>query len=249
MDHEAIKELLESYALGALEPADRATAEAHLQSGCRECETAYRDLSSMAAQLAQTVPQRVPPPRLKEQILSRVRASGSRSRPRTGRGATASWIITGIAIAASLMALVRMNALTSEVSQLETALVESQDVTDLLNSPGMQFVDLKGVDPNPQAFGKVVVDPVRGAAVVYMYRLPQTPEGMEYQLWIMREGKPTSAGVFTVAEDGTAMLALKDFDDSPDAASFLVTIEPRGGEEVPTGMMYLTGPEVPPSDP
>jgi anti-sigma-K factor RskA len=78
-----------------------------------------------------------------------------------------------------------------------------------------------------------------------MYRLPQTPEGMEYQLWVLREGKPTSVGTFTVAEDGSAMLKLKALPTPTEIASFEVTIEPEGGMPQPTGMMYLTGPDSP----
>ena len=104
---------------------------------------------------------------------------------------------------------------------------------------------LKGVEPNTQAFGKVVLDPERGAAVVHMYRLPQTPEGMEYQLWVMREGKPTSVGLFTVAENGRGILKLHGLPDPSSIASYVVTIEPEGGQSEPTGMMYLTGPEFP----
>ncbi|MGH8004797.1 MAG: anti-sigma factor, partial [Limisphaerales bacterium] len=126
--------------------------------------------------------------------------------------------------------------------KLRQRLAEAEDVTSLLSSPGIQFVDLKGVDPNPQAFGKVVLDPEKGKAVVYMYRLPQTPQGKHYQLWVMREGKPTSAGVFTVAADGSAALKLDRLPEPDGFSSFLVTIEPEGGQIAPTGMMYLTGP-------
>jgi len=121
-------------------------------------------------------------------------------------------------------------------------LSETQDVTDLLSSPGMKFVDLQGVEPNTQSFGKVVVDSEKGQAIVYMYRLPMVPEGMEYQLWVMRDGKPTSAGLFTVTEDGQGVIMLDDMVNPAEIPTFLVTIEPEGGENVPTGMMYLTGP-------
>jgi anti-sigma-K factor RskA len=129
-----------------------------------------------------------------------------------------------------------------ENQQLRHHLAEVEDVTRLLGTPGMQFVDLQGVDPNPQAFGKVVLDRQKAKAVVYMYRLPQTPEGKQYQLWVMREGKPTSAGLFTVAQGGSATLKLDHLPEPANIASFLVTIEPEGGEAAPTGMMYLTGP-------
>jgi len=244
MEHDAIKELLEPYALGTLEPADRDRVDAHIQSGCDECAATLRELLETGVQLALAAPQHEPPVQLKSQILARAGDKTPADTPHRGTSAI-SWVITTIAVAAAIILVFRTNTLKDEVAHLQDALAEAEDVTDLLNAPGMQFVDLKGVEPNTQAFGKVVVDPERGEAVVYMYRLPQTPKGMEYQLWIMRDGKPTSAGLFTVNPDGTAMIALNDFLEPPDSASFLVTIEPQGGQEVPTGMMYLTGPDQP----
>lgn len=132
-----------------------------------------------------------------------------------------------------------------EIETMRRDLAAYEDATLLLGQPGMQFVDLNGVEPNAQAFGKVVIDPNRGTGIVYMYRLPQTPEGMEYQLWVLREGKPTSVGTFTVAEDGSAMLSMKSIPSPTEIASFNVTIEPVGGMPEPTGMMYLTGPDRP----
>ncbi len=132
-----------------------------------------------------------------------------------------------------------------ELETMRRDLAAYEDATLLLGQPGMQFVDLNGVEPNAQAFGKVVIDPNRGTGVVYMYRLPQTPEGMEYQLWVLREGKPTSVGTFTVADDGSAMLSMKSIPSPVEIASFNVTIEPEGGMPEPTGMMYLTGPDLP----
>jgi anti-sigma-K factor RskA len=183
-----------------------------------------------------------PPAELEGKVMSKIGGGGRKEEPSRPRrlqfpywmAAAAAVIIVAMGSGYVLLAL--------QNSKLKNQLVEASDVTALLKSPGMQFVDLEGVDPNPQAFGKVVMDPDKGAAVVYMYRLPQTPEGMEYQLWVMHEGKPTSAGVFTVNPDGSAMLALEELDDMGPIGSFAVTIEPAGGEVEPTGMMYLTGP-------
>ncbi|MDZ4722927.1 MAG: anti-sigma factor [candidate division Zixibacteria bacterium] len=134
----------------------------------------------------------------------------------------------------------------AQISKLERDLHAYEDATVLLGQPGMKFVDLSGVEPNRQAFGKVVIDPIRGTGVVYMYQLPQTPEGKVYQAWSLRDGKPTSVGRFTVAPDGSAVLKMNSLPDPSHIASFQVTIETAGGEEQPTGMMYLTGPDAAP---
>lgn len=244
MNHDEAFDLIEAYAFGTLDEGDYIQIERHLDTGCPECESRLREVAELSTRIAEDLPQLEPAARVKTGVLAKIRSG--RSGASTGQrpffkkiswfSAVAAVIIVGLA--AGSLTLLRLNR------DLRYKLQDTQDVTALLNSPGMQFVDLQGVDPNPQAFGKVVMDPDKGAAVVYMYRLPQTPEGMEYQLWVMREGKPTSAGVFTVNEDGSAMLALDDLSDPSGIASFLVTIEPKGGQPAPTGMMYLTGPNV-----
>ena len=245
MEHKEARELLEAYALGALEKEELATFEAHLGSGCEECEEALKDISELTARLSFVLPQQAPLPRVKEQLMASVKGKGSYVKSKPIRIRKTGWVVAGFAIGVVLaLGLTAIN-LQQEITQLRKDLEETEDITAILGSSGMQFIDLKGVEPNAQAFGKVVLDPGRGAAVVHMYRLPKTPEGMEYQLWVMREGKPTSAGLFTVSEDGRGILNLHDFPDPTSIASYAVTIEPKGGQPSPTGMMYLTGPEFP----
>jgi anti-sigma-K factor RskA len=242
MNHDEAYGLIEGYAFGTLEDDELALLESHLDSGCVECNSRLKEVAELSAKLAEDVPQYTPPAHIKENIIGKIKAPGRESRSGPApffrrinwMSGVAAVVVIGLLVGS--LTLVRINR------DLRRKLVDAQDVTGLLKSPGMQFVDLQGVDPNPQAFGKVVLDPDKGAAVVYMYRLPQTPEGMAYQLWVMREGKPTSAGMFTVNEDGGAMLALEELSDPGKIASFLVTIEPEEGQQAPTGMMYLTGP-------
>jgi anti-sigma-K factor RskA len=244
MDHEEAYGLIESYAFGTLEADQSLQLETHLESGCEQCLLRLREVSELSVRLAQLVPQVDPPSRIEYNLMEKIRPERKITEvSRLRRIQVPNWVAAAAAVIIVALASGYV-ILAIQNSKLERRLTEASDVTALLNSPGMQFVDLEGVDPNPQAFGKVVIDPDKGAAVVYMYRLPQTPEGMEYQLWVMHEGKPTSAGVFAVNLDGSAMLALEELDDMGDIGSFLVTIEPTGGQVSPTGMMYLTGPNV-----
>lgn len=242
MDHKEAYELLESYSLGILEPEETQGLEIHLDSGCVLCEEHLRDLGRLSVQMADSLPKHEPSDSVKEKLMARVRDRGAAKMKSPQFRNKAGWIVASAALAAALFLTIKVTNLQNDVNQLSQTLAETEDVTELLSSPGMQFVDLKGVEPNAQAFGKVVVNQEKGNAVVYMYRLPQTPEGMEYQLWVMRDGKPSSAGVFTVSEEGRGVITLFDMIDPETFPTFLVTIEPEGGEIAPTGMMYLTGP-------
>ena len=244
MDHEEAYSLIEAYAFGTLDKSEIREVEKHLDTGCPECASRLSEVAELSLNIVEDLPQHIPSDQVKTDLMTKINASGRGNKPakapflkRTSWFSAVAAVIV-VALAIGSLTLLRINR------DLRYKLADTQDVTSLLNSPGMQFVDLQGVDPNPQAFGKVVMDPKKGAAVVYMYKLPQTPEGMEYQLWVMREGKPTSAGLFTVNQDGSAMLALNELSNPSGIGSFLVTIEPKGGQTVPTGMMYLTGPNV-----
>jgi anti-sigma-K factor RskA len=243
MEHEKLRNLLEAYALGALEGEELEALEAHLSEGCQECEVALKDLSELTAHLSFALPQKAPSQRVKEQLMKKIKGESSEVMTSPFPQRRVRWVAAWVAGVLVLALGLKTIQLQLEVNQLRKNLVEAKDITAILGKPGMQFVDLEGVEPNAQAFGKVVVDPELGAAVVHMYRLPKSPEGMEYQLWVMREGKPTSAGLFTVSDDGRGILELHNFPDPSSIAAYSVTIEPEGGQPSPTGMMYLTSPE------
>jgi anti-sigma-K factor RskA len=265
MKHEQIIDHLEEFVLGTLPDEEYRAIEAHLDSGCAECLERFRELSEILARIADSVPQADPPTELRARIMESL--SGSDATPvsspdsETGTAIHRSWglrLAVIVSTAASISLAVwawQLNSQMGEiqkqlvdrelqVNRLETEIESYMDATSLLAEPGMQFIDLAGVAPNEQAFGKVVVDPEGSHAVVYMYELPPTPEGMTYQLWMVRDGIPTSAGMFTVNEDGSAKLMLEPMPGIGQFASFDVTIEPAGGMPEPTGMMYLSSPGV-----
>ena len=130
----------------------------------------------------------------------------------------------------------------NQITRLETQMAAYTDAALLLGKPCTQMGSLDGVDPNPEAFGQVLLHPDETFGVFYVYRMPQPPQGMEYQLWMLRDGKPTSVGLFTVLADGTAILKMDALPNPTSIEEFVVTIEPSGGQEQPTGMLYLTGP-------
>lgn len=133
-----------------------------------------------------------------------------------------------------------LDASRVEIARLQQDSSVYTDAARLLGQPCTKLVDLVGVDPNPDAFGKLLMHPEDPTGVVYVYRMPQPPSGMDYQLWFMHEGRPTSMGIFSVAEDGSALLKMERPPNPETIAAFQVTIEPDGGVTEPTGMLYLT---------
>ena len=312
MEHREAKELLEAYAIGALDPDEQNALEEHIKAGCPECDETLKDLEELTSRLALSVSQKNVSPSVKEGLMAKVKNNQPEPKNTLGKSVFVGWIAAGIAAGLVFYLGIRTTTLNqkvrekhqklttaneeisrlskelhdvraehsnaerdlekaeieisqlreslaimekkvlylendittaeTEITNLRKDLAETEDITGLIRSPGTQFINLSGVDPNPQAFGKVILDPIQGSAVVYMYRLPEPPDCMEYQLWVIREGKPTSAGVFKVGKDGHTVLKLKEFHDPESIASFSVTLEDGGGQPAPTGMLYLIGP-------
>ena len=78
-EHEQIRELIEAYALGALDAQERAALEAHLASGCAECEKTLEEARWAASQLAYLAPEAQPSEMLKGRLLQTVRAEAAQS--------------------------------------------------------------------------------------------------------------------------------------------------------------------------
>jgi len=255
MNHEEAYELIESYVFGTLDPDENDRVEVHLESGCEACLERLRSVSELSARLASTVPQAEPSPQIKKRILEEIRSGQQPARERR-RMPLFGWIPAVAGAAAAIVLLVWTMNLNKQLDVIRTELSTSQnqitrlegemaayaDAALLLGKPCTKIGGLDGVDPNPEAFGQVLMHPEEEFGVFYVYRMPEPPQGMEYQLWMLRDGVPTSVGVFTVLADGTAILKMDALPDPTSIEEFAVTIEPSGGRPEPTGMLYLTGP-------
>ena len=86
------RELIEAYALGALDAEERAQLEAHLGAGCVECAKALEEARWLVSQLAYTAPEAQPSEMLKGRLMKTVRAEASAAGggPGTGSGGAGS---------------------------------------------------------------------------------------------------------------------------------------------------------------
>jgi hypothetical protein len=71
-------------------------------------------------------------------------------------------------------------------------------------------------------------------------KLPAPPRGRVYEVWILPKGaktpQPTDA-LFTPREDGSAEAAIPG--DASDISAVMVTDEPPGGSDTPTGELLM----------
>ncbi|GCD20147.1 hypothetical protein CTKZ_17090 [Cellulomonas algicola] len=143
-----------------------------------------------------------------------------RSTPRRG---PARWY--ALAAAVAIGAAVPGALLVQQVAHTRQVQAEQQQVADLLTDPSAVLVHEDVADG-----GDVTAILTDTRAVFTAENLPHPDDGRVYQLWVVREGQPLSAGVMT-SDDGTVRQFADDF--APGDA-LAVTVEPAGGSAQPT---------------
>jgi len=107
----------------------------------------------------------------------------------------------------------------------------------ILNNPDLKQVPLSGSEVSPDSRAVVYWNTKAKKTFIRIGSLPQPSQDEQYQLWALVDGKPVDAGVF---ETGTA--EFQEVKDVENAQAFAVTLERRGGSDVPTlEKMFLIG--------
>ncbi|MEO0468131.1 MAG: anti-sigma factor [Bacteroidota bacterium] len=118
---------------------------------------------------------------------------------------------------------------------IENQVVKEQ--LDVLDQPDQKLILLAGTDKYPNVKARIYWNVAAEKTWLRIDQLPAPPSDKQYQLWAIIDGQPVSAGVFNL-EDGP--IAMEDIGGN--VAAFAVTLEQKGGSEVPTlEEMYLIG--------
>jgi hypothetical protein len=191
--HDEIREELEAYALGALEPKERARIDRHL----RECHECQRTVSGYAnvAELFPGALQRGSTTRLdpatKGQVLRAI--AGSRRAPLLAAGLAAA-LVLAISLAWNLQ-LGRQ--LDQERAALGALIGYQEIVFEVLDSSQTRKALLKPAVPGSTSYGKVFVRRDLPFVVAMVGRLAGAPEGQAYHLWLTYDtGETVLAGTF-----------------------------------------------------
>ncbi|CAN5665822.1 anti-sigma factor [soil metagenome] len=226
-DHEELKSLIAPYLLGAVDDEEKRALEAHLRS-CEECRQEAGDLSPGVLLLAEQVRPVDLPPGLAERIVDSARAAGApahRESPtvrRLSRGLVRRWAAVGVA--AVLALLVGLTAVTIGLVQTRSRLEDSRRALAAVVG-GREGIELSG--------GSVAARlvPTEDGALFVAAGLDQPPEGKDYELWLIEDGKPAPAGTFESEGEVTIVPVTGSLGSAEGAA---VTLEPDGGSKQPT---------------
>jgi anti-sigma-K factor RskA len=121
---------------------------------------------------------------------------------------------------------------------LENRLSSMSRVVAAIGAPLVRTLALAGQGDFRNAMAKAYLDPESGQLIVYAHNLPPVPDGRTYQLWVIVDKRPISAGLLRADAQGEAKY---DAGRLPmgGSVSVAVTLEPAGGAPQPTGPLVL----------
>ena len=118
----------------------------------------------------------------------------------------------------------------------ETRLKNYQTSLDILQNAQLKAIKMAGVPGKEGNLATVYWNPKTNEVYLLNNSLVKTPQGKQYQLWAIVDGKPVDAGVISNCDGVCKMKNISN------AQAFAVTLEQEGGSPTPTlTAMFVVG--------
>ena len=210
---------LAAYSIGALEPGEERSLEAHLP-GCERCERELRALAPAVAALGESVDQLEPPVALRERVMAVVRAEASRP-----------------------------GAVASRRSRLGTSLLRPAAGLAALAVAGAGVAGYLIRDAGEESTETVPVSEAGGgiggslevsedSALLTVHGMPPLPKGAIYQVWVAEGDRVRPSSSFVTDRAGAATAAVPE--RLTDGDRVMVTRESGPGRTTPSSRPLLS---------
>ncbi len=257
MTHADVRELIASYALGALETDEMTLVQEHLVD-CGFCANLAREASEVAHYLPYAARYRPAPEGSLERMMGAIRDIGPSPLPSpSGRGssvqpspirrgsflewlrrpvfapvAAATVLVLGLA-GWNMSLMGELSAERRQMSALQNRLAQQTHLLMMVTSGSAVTRPLEGTALAPSAQIRLIMDDSSNSAMLMARRLPPLPAGRMYQVWLGRQGARMPAATLPVDEqgDGECTLQLDASVHSYDSA--WITVEPMRGGPLP----------------
>ena len=262
-DLDPYREMVEAYAIGALDAEERAAFEAHLQDGCADCERELREARWLVSQLAYLAPESGPSEALKGRLLRLVASEAGvvRFPEKPKKAAVPVWLWAGLAAMLLLTAYSSWTALRlrdeiGRVRQEMTGESEKRARLEKELASTKQEATMRAIWTSPESTKIMLIPPnkempsleakwhSRLGIVVTGYQVPKVSDNHVLQLWLIpKDGsKPMPSATFWPQPDGRlAKLVANPEGGIPEVKALAITEEPAGGSKQPTSSPLWVG--------
>lgn len=257
--HNDFEALCAGYVLDALTDEENRVFEKMLRDATPEQIQLFEEMMEIRDELALVSEPKSPSARVEENIMAIISDDDDESDfPDDSDGsqniipmwayqaAAAILLIASLSFAYMMFDLSeQVDSQIAQITELQSQLERQEQLLTVLSAREITLVNMDGLEPSPEGYGKILWDSDNGEAVLQLANLPAPPQDKDYQLWLIKEGQnPISAGVFNFDQPSADLFfRVEQLNEEPSTLSnsFAVTLEPKGGVPQPTGDMFLLG--------
>lgn len=213
-DHTRWSDDLAAYLLGALDRGEAEDFERHLE-GCGRCQEELRWLQPALQVLPEAVERHQPPPQLREALMAEVREDAAAAERPAPAAPRRRWLLKP-AVGFAVLALLVAGVVGYEVGR------------DGGDEGGGASTIVRQID------GMTVTMIQEGnGGRLELAGVPQPPEDKVFEAWVERDGEVEAVPALIVPDrHGHAETTIADMGG---VETVMITVEPRGGSETPTG--------------
>lgn len=249
--------IIESYVLG-LASEEEISILTCISKNNREVQQAIID-AQITFELLADAQAMEPPAKLKDSIWSKIKGEGSvieehqnhqsasttidnsietATKPSRYQWAIAASVLLAVSIGTNLYLYWNNENHKTEIVKVITekniqkqALNQLYDRLALLQDSNVKKILLKGVENKPTLAAVVFWNQETAEVYLSLDKMPTPPQGKQYQLWAMVDGKPVDAGIFPL---DSKTIDLSKMTNILKAQAFAITLEDEGGRPTPT---------------
>lgn len=238
------RDLVAGYVLGDLAP-EEITQVQRWQQLHPEVAAELQSCQQTWATLPYALPVKTPPPRLKRRLVQATARSSVSSSPGPSRGSGGRWPLYGLGLGWAATAIA-LGVVSWENQQLRQDNQRIEAIVARFTQPQNRIYTLAGTEAQPNATGRLVVDPNTQRITVTTQALPPLPADQVYRLWAVAGAKPLFCGQFSPqAQMDIQEWTAPDRTCAEDSVQMLVTQEAIAAPPTPQGPLVLEG--LPPS--
>ncbi len=135
--------------------------------------------------------------------------------------------------------------LNSKINSLSSEVNNNRALQNLLSTKNVKIVNLSGTKAGVPGYGKLIISFDNSKGYLQLSNVPRLTGSNSYVLWVIIHGNYTRLGAFKQAENPSDKVEYFPFQlpelSNNGGTKFLVSEEPPGTDQKPTGEILLTG--------
>lgn len=133
----------------------------------------------------------------------------------------------------------KVESMEADMAGMKGQAEYNQALAALFRSPSYKHIHMAGLPKSPESAVSAFWNTQTNEVLIDVQNLPAAPQGKQYQLWSIVDGKPVDIGMIDNAFTGKV---LKMKNTKAGSVAFAITLEKEGGNPTPTmEEMYVMG--------